>query len=129
MNDCLISVDGTDLRIPQQGSAQKGNTFSFHKNKGKSALRYELAVDIKTGYLVWINGPFPAGAFPDVTIFRSCLANKLGEDKQVEADDGYIGEAPHKVKYPGSVSNLKENELMQACNCMRQETINMRIKQ
>ena len=129
MNDCLISVDGTDLRIPQQGPAQKGNTFSFHKNKGKSALRYELAVDIKTGYLVWINGPFPAGAFPDVTIFCSCLAHKLGEDKHVEADDGYIGEAPHKVKCPGSVSNPLENEHMQACTRMRQETINMRIKQ
>jgi len=58
-------------------------------------LRYELAVDIKTGYLVWINGPFPAGAFPDVSIFRSCLAHELDEDERVEADDGYIGEAPH----------------------------------
>ena len=92
-------------------------------------LRYELAVDIKTGYLVWINGPFPAGAFPDVTIFRSCLAEELDEDESVEADDGYIGEAPHKVKCPGSVSNQKEKEHMQACTRMRQETINMRIKQ
>jgi hypothetical protein len=66
LNDCLVSVDGTDLRIPQQGPARKGNPFSSHKYKGKSALRYELAVDIKTGYdLVWINGPFPAGAYPD----------------------------------------------------------------
>ena len=129
LNDCLVSVDGTDLRIPQQGPARKGNPFSSHKYKGKSALRYELAVDIKTGYLVWINGPFPAGAFPDVTIFRSCLAEELDEDERVEADDGYIGEAPHKVKCPGGVSNQKEKEHMQACTRMRQETINMRIKQ
>ena len=119
LNNCLVSVDGTDLRIPQQGPAQKGNPFSSHKYKGKSALRYELAVDIKTGYLVWINGPFPAGAFPDVEIFRSCLVEELDEDERVEADDGYIGEAPHKVKCPGSVSNPLENEHMQACTRMR----------
>jgi hypothetical protein len=57
------------------------------------------------------------------------LAEELDEDERVEADDGYIGEAPHKVKCPGSVSNPKEKEHMQACTRMRQETINMRIKQ
>ena len=92
-------------------------------------MRYELAVDIKTGYLVWINGPFPAGSFPDATIFCSCLAQELDEDEHGEADDGYIGEATHKVMCPGSVSNLLENERMQACTCMRQETIHMCIKQ
>ena len=65
----------------------------------------------------------------DITIFRSCLAEELDEDERVEADDGYIGEAPHKVKCPGSVSNPKEKEHMQACTRMRQETINMHIKQ
>ena len=53
-------------------------------------------MDIKTGYLVWINGPFPAGAFPDVTIFRSCLAHELDEDERAEADDGYIVKLPTK---------------------------------
>ena len=73
MNDYLISVDGTDVRIPQQGHAGKGNPWASHKYAGTSALRYELGVDIISGHLVWINGPFSAGAFPDVDIFRSLV--------------------------------------------------------
>jgi len=48
-NDCTMSVDGTDFRIPQ-----KGPTFALHKYAGKSAVRYELGVDIIAGNLVWI---------------------------------------------------------------------------
>ena len=57
-------------RIPQQGPAVKGNSFSSHKFKGKCALRYELGVDIVEGNLVWIEGPFPAGKYTDIIIFR-----------------------------------------------------------
>ena len=32
-------------------------------------FRYELALDIKNGHLVWVNGPYAAGAWPDVEIF------------------------------------------------------------
>ena len=58
---CLMSVDGTDFCIPQNGKAVKGNAFGSHKYAGKSALRYELGVDILAGKLVWIQGPYPAG--------------------------------------------------------------------
>ncbi len=51
-NDCLMLVDGTDFRIPQKGAATKGNPFGSHKYAGKSALRYELGVDILMGNLV-----------------------------------------------------------------------------
>jgi len=47
---------GTDFRIPQKGAATKGNAFASHKYAGKSALRYELGVDILAGNLVWIQG-------------------------------------------------------------------------
>ena len=40
------TVDGTDFRIPQ-----KGRTFASHKYAGKSAVRYELGVDIMRG--IW----------------------------------------------------------------------------
>jgi hypothetical protein len=76
-------------------------------------MRYELGVDIITGHLVWINGPFPAGAFPDVEIFRSCLSLWLDQDERFEADDGYIGDAPYKVKCPASLTNPDET---QSCN-------------
>ncbi len=37
-----------------------------HKDAGKSALRYELGVDILAGNLVWIQGPYPAGKYTDI---------------------------------------------------------------
>ena len=54
LNDCLMTVDGTDFCIPQKGVAKKGNAFASHKYAGKSALRYELGVSILGGDLVWI---------------------------------------------------------------------------
>jgi hypothetical protein len=42
LNDCTMTVDGTDFRIPQNEAATKGNAFASHKYAGKSALRYEL---------------------------------------------------------------------------------------
>jgi hypothetical protein len=93
LNDCLLSVDGTDCRIPQQGSAQKDNPFSSHKFGGKCGLCYKLGVDIVESNLVWINGPFP-GSYHDITIFCNDLRHFLDPFECIEADDGYIGEAP-----------------------------------
>ncbi len=78
---------------------------------------------------MWINGPFPAGAFPDVEFFCSSLSLWLDRDERVEADDGYIGNAPYKVKCPTSLTNPDETQAMQSIVRMRQETINMRLKQ
>ena len=74
-NDCLMSIDGTDFRILQKGAMARGNKFASHKYGGKSALRYELGLDILEGNLVWIEGPYAAGKYPDVTIFQNCLKN------------------------------------------------------
>jgi hypothetical protein len=38
-NDCLMTIDGTDFRVPQTGEAKTGNWFASHKYAGKSALR------------------------------------------------------------------------------------------
>ena len=73
LNDCTMTVDGTDFRIPQKGAATKGNAFASHKYAGKSALRYELGVDILAGNLVWIQGPYPAGKYSDIVIFNEAL--------------------------------------------------------
>jgi hypothetical protein len=52
LNDCLISVDGTDVRIPQQGPAIPGNPFSLFKFEGKCGLQYEIGEDILAGNIV-----------------------------------------------------------------------------
>jgi hypothetical protein len=39
-NDCHMSINGMDFRIPQTGNATTGNWFASHKYAGKSTLRY-----------------------------------------------------------------------------------------
>ncbi len=122
-----MSVDGIDFWIPQKGQAKKGNPFGSHKYAGKSALRYELGVDIRGGSLVWIQGPYPAGKWPDIKIFNALLANFLEWYEQVEADDGYRGH-PNKVKCPVSDIAPAKKLAMQARVRARHETINGRLK-
>ena len=54
LNDCTMTVSDTDFLIPQKGIEMKGNAFGSHKYAGKSALWYDLGVDILAGNLVWI---------------------------------------------------------------------------
>ncbi len=112
-------VDGTHFCIPQKGAAKKGNPFGSHKYAGKSALRYELGVDILMGNLVWIQGPYPARAWPDIKIFTSCLAHL--------ADDGYRGHAD-KVKCPKNDVNPVENLKIQGRVRAHHEMLNGRLK-
>jgi hypothetical protein len=53
----------------------------------------------------------------------------LDWDERVEADDGYIGDATYKVKCPASLTNPDKTQATQTIVRMRQETINMRLKQ
>jgi len=52
-------------------------------------VRYEVGVTVRTGRLVWISGPWPAGSHSDITIFRSNLKKQLGTQEFVIADSGY----------------------------------------
>jgi hypothetical protein len=79
------------------------------------------------GNLVWIQGPYPAGAWPDIKIFTSCLAHFLEPYGHVEADDGYRGHVD-KVKCPKKDVNPVENLKMQGRVRARHETLNGRLK-
>ena len=99
-NDCLLQVDATDCKTMNQGACLEA-FFSF-KFKS-SGLRYELGLNIRTGDLCWLCGPFPPGDWIDVKIFCSTLKLRLGKNERVETDDGYIGEDPCVTKCPGGV--------------------------
>ena len=45
------------------------------------------------------------------------------------ADDGYVGEAPGKVKCPCTQINLPDERVMQSIVRIRYETLNGRLKQ
>ena len=61
-------------------------------------------------------------------IFRNSLISHLDVEERVEADDGYLGEAPEFVKCPASFTNPKEPLLMQQRVQNRQETVNKQFK-
>ena len=51
-NNCLMTVEGTNFRIQKKGVTKKGNAFASHKYGWKSALCYELGINILKGNLV-----------------------------------------------------------------------------
>jgi hypothetical protein len=112
-----MTVNGTDFRVPQKGTATKGNAFASHKYAGKSALCYEMGVSILGGDLVWIQGPYPAGKCTDIEIFNKVLRHFLDPGEQVEANKGYVGH-PEKIECPQNVGTPAEKWVMQGRGCI-----------
>lgn len=83
----FMTIDGTDCPVNQKFDP----TFYSHKFKD-SGVRYEVGLCIRTGWIVWISGPYPCGSWSDLTIFRHDLKNQLLQNELVEADQGYRGD-------------------------------------
>ena len=120
-------MDGTDFRIQQVQPFWKG--WYSHKFHGPG-VRYEIGIGIQTGDIVWVNGPFPCGAFADITIFREKLKAVLESvGERAEADGGYDGE-PMLIDLPteGCFSGKRQKYIKQRVRS-RHETLNRRFKQ
>ena len=91
-NKALMTVDGTDFRIkePHPYSKEANKVWYSFKFKGPG-LRYEVGICIRTGDIVWFNGPFPA-SFHDLTIFRLNLKALIPPHEKVLGDSGYEGD-------------------------------------
>ena len=122
-NDCLLSADGTDIRIAKKYAKD----FWSYKFK-KCGLRYEVALCIKTGYICWWNGPFQPGKYNDDMIFNMGLVGELEDGERVETDGGYRGSCPRYAKCPGTVTSDPDTAEMQQRVRSRQETCNKRLK-
>ena len=99
-----------------------------HKFNGPG-LRYEVAISIQGGDIVWINGPFPCGSWPDIKIFRERLMHALPQGEKAEADMGYRGE-PTKIDLPEE--NIFGSNIQREAKALvrsRHETCNRRFKQ
>ena len=84
---CLLSVDGTYFSIREPIPFDP--KWYSHKFNGPG-LRYEIGVCIQTGWIVWLNGPFPCGEWSDLAIARSSLAHLLESWERYIADGGYL---------------------------------------
>lgn len=112
------------MRIEQKQPFWSG--WYSHKFNGPG-VRYEVAVCIRTGAIVWIHGPFPCGAWPDIKIFRHALVNMLEAGERVESDAGYIGEHPAKTCIPDPLDTPAKADMRSRVRA-RHETVNKRFK-
>jgi hypothetical protein len=126
---CKISVDGTDFKIYEP--TPFSSKWWSHKFNGPG-LRYEIGVCIQTGWIVWVNGPFPCGSFPDLKIAKQNLFHELDRGEKVICDRGYkLG--GRYVDFPryrrGSVLARLPINRMKTKVRARHETCNKRLKQ
>ena len=121
LNDCLLSVDGTDFRLAMSYVKE----FYSHKFKDMG-LRYEVGLNIKTGDICWIYGPFEPGKYNDDMIFNMALRGDLEYGEKVETDKGYRGSVPSSVNCPSY--EVPERRAMSTRVRNRHETCNRRFK-
>ena len=122
---CLLTADGVDFEIRESYPFNKETSKIWYSHKFKGpGLRYEVALCIKTGDIVWFNGPFPYGV-PDLNIFRGGLRIQLGPGEKVIADRGYKGDT--KICTPDDWKSKAHKKAMSQLRA-RQETVNSRLK-
>ena len=123
-NDALVSIDGTDFRI--QEPKKPFNSKWYSKKFNGPGIRYEVGVSINTGYIVWYNGPYPAGMMPDTKIYFRDLRWILDTSEKIIADKGYQGLI--NVMTPFEAKDEKHKKQMALARA-RHETVNRRFKQ
>ena len=124
--NCFISVDCTDCPIFEPWPFDRK---WFSQKFNGPALKYEVAVCIKTGFIVWINGPFK-GSQKDPQIFEIGLSKELAPDEAVEADGVYNlkeGVGAKQLKRPAVGWDSKERK-QKAGARSRNENINGKLK-
>ena len=119
---CKITVDGTDFLIDEP--SPWSSKWCSHKFK-HAALRYEIGICIQTGWIVWVNGPYPAGQWQDLSISRDGLNQALKKGEMFVADGGYADS--HGWSMTPSGYNTRE-QYMKAVARARHETVNSRLK-
>jgi DDE superfamily endonuclease len=121
-NYAFMTIDGTDMPIYETYPFDPA-LYSYKLNG--PGLRYEIAVCIATGQIVWINGPYKPTQWVDITIFRHKLMWKLLEGEWVVGDGGYSDGNQFVVPKRTGPVWLQE---MTAMATVRHETINSRMK-
>jgi hypothetical protein len=117
-----ISLDGTDCQVNEP--SEFSSRWFCHKHKC-AGLRYEVGICIQTGWIVWTNGPYPCGTFPDITIARHLLIPELLPGEMFIADRGYRDGYTYADTPTGWISPAQR---MKSVVRARHETVNSRIK-
>jgi hypothetical protein len=115
---CLVTLDGTDFRIHEPSPFHP--KWYSHKFNGPG-VRYEVGICIQTGWIVWTNGPFPCGAWPDLRIARDWLHFELDDGEKYLADGGY-NDGGNYSETPNGLNN--QDQKMKSDARARHETVN-----
>jgi hypothetical protein len=119
---CLVTCDGTDFKIDEPSPFSS----KWYSQKFRHAgLRYEVCICIQTGWIVWINGPYPPGFWPDLSISRDGLNQALDRGEKFLADGTYADSHGWSVTPTGH--NTRE-QYMKAVLRARHETVNSKFK-
>ena len=116
---CWVTVDCSDFQIEEP--APFNHKWFSHKFRGPG-LRYELAVSLRGGDIVWAHDPFPCGSWPDLSIFRKTLKNLLLSNECVIADRVH-GDEKCKLRcdYEGAdIAKLARARHETANRCLKQ---------
>ena len=125
-----VTVDGVDMQIWEVRHPTLPVDRKYYSNKFKhAALKYELAISVWDGNLVWINGPHRGGKH-DLTIFREGLKHMLVDGKMAIADRGYNSSKPDEIRKLATPNRADSKALagFKARARSRHETFNERIK-
>lgn len=119
---CKVTIDGTDFQINEpQPFNPKWYSHKFHG----PCVHYEVGICIQTGWIVWVNGPFPCGT-TDLQIARSWLIYELDAGEKYLAEGGY-NDGGQFSETPNGLKN--HDQKMKTLARARHETVNSRFKQ
>ena len=60
-------------------------------------MGYEVEICLRTGWIVWWNGAYLCGSYPDINVARDFLIYELEEGEMVLADGGYSDDAQYFI--------------------------------
>lgn len=125
----VLSVDGTHFRTQEPSHPDVPKDPSVYSFKHHCAgFNYEVALSLADPKVIWFTGPWEAGDWNDVKVFREKgLAFLLREHKKmVIADNGYRG-YPGLCSTPNSYDSLEVASFKSRARC-RQEAYNGKLK-
>lgn len=65
VEQCYNSIDESDVPIKEP---EPFDPSHFSHKFMQTGLRYEVDLNISNVSIVWVNGPYPCGAYPDICL-------------------------------------------------------------
>ena len=101
------------------------DTQMYLKKYNGPGIKYEVGICIRTGHIVWINGPFKAGEMNDLQVFKLMLEGLLYEWEFIEVDSGYRGNDKYKIPKHRIDTQERKDKLVV---CARHKVVNGRLR-